>query len=82
MGDLSFAVNLLFIIFYLLFVIRAVLPWLRHDRQNPIIRPVYLATDWLVNPIRAGLPPQKIGLDVSPYVAIILLYLFKRFFFF
>jgi uncharacterized protein YggT (Ycf19 family) len=58
------------------------MPWFPHDRHGVLARPVYLATDWLLGPIRAGLPPQKIGMDVSPYVAIILLYLFKRLFFF
>lgn len=81
MGGMILAVNVLFTVYYFLLILRAVLPWIAQSRSNPWSRFVGLSTDWLLNPIRAGLPPEKIGMDVSPYVAIVLLYLIQRFFF-
>ncbi len=74
-------VRIIFSIFYLLLILRALAPLVDRSRTNSWLRPVYLATDWLLNLFRAGLPPEKIGMDVSPYVAIILLYLIQRAFF-
>ena len=70
MGALIFAVNFLFSAYYVLLAARAVLPWK--------IVWLHRLTDPVLNPIRAGLPPQKIGLDVSPFVAIILLWLAQK----
>ena len=73
--------RIVFLFFYLLLVARAVAPWLSDDRTEGWPQWLSAATDWLLNPIRAGLPPEKIGYDVSPYVAIIVLYLVQRAFF-
>jgi uncharacterized protein YggT (Ycf19 family) len=70
-----------FSLFYVLLVVRAVAPWLSGSLPDNWLRWLSAATDWLLNPIRAGLPPEKIGYDVSPYLAIILLYLIQRAFF-
>ncbi len=74
-------VRFLFSVIYLLLILRALAPFIDRSRSNNWLRPVYSATDWLLNLFRAGLPPEKIGMDVSPYVAIILLYLVQRIFF-
>jgi uncharacterized protein YggT (Ycf19 family) len=81
MVNLSLVFRALFSVIYILLVLTAIAPWLARSRTNSWVRPLYAATDWLLNPIRAGLPPEKIGMDVSPYVAIILLYLIQRTFF-
>jgi uncharacterized protein YggT (Ycf19 family) len=78
MGYVSLTIRILFTLCYLVLVLRALSPWLDRWRNS---RWLYQTTDWLLNPIRAGLPPEKIGMDVSPYVAIILLYLIEKFFF-
>jgi YggT family protein len=79
MGYLILTINVLFAVYYVLLVLRAVLPWLPHDRQQPLVRPVYLLTDPLLRPLRLGLPPEKIGFDVSPFAGIILLWLVQGF---
>jgi uncharacterized protein YggT (Ycf19 family) len=71
--------RLLFLLAYVLLVFLAVAPWLSLGRKDHWLAPLYAVTDRLLNPIRAGLPPEKIGYDVSPYVAIILIYLIQRF---
>jgi len=77
----NLVVRAVFSVCYLLLVLRALAPLADRTRTSLWLRPLYAATDWLLNPIRAGLPPEKIGMDVSPYVIIILLYLVQRVFF-
>lgn len=79
MGYVISFFNLLFGVCYFFLVLRAVLPWIPHNRMNPLIRPVYDLTDPVLNPIRVALPPQKIGFDVSPFVGIILFWLLQGF---
>jgi len=72
------AVNFIFDICYISLVVRALLPYLPHNRFNPYIKPVYDITEPPLSIIRKGLPPMKIGIDASPFIAIILLYLFQQ----
>lgn len=78
MGPLIFAVNVLFALYYILLALRALLPWVPHDRKNLFISPVYRLTDPVLWPFHAGLPPQRIGFDVAPFAAIFLLWLVQR----
>jgi len=70
--------NLVFDVAYVLIVIRAFLPYIPHNRYHPIVKPAYDATEPLLSIIRKGLPPARIGLDASPFIAIILLYLLQQ----
>ncbi len=70
--------NLAFDLAYVLVVIRAFLTYLPHNRYHPIIKPVYDATEPVLSIIRKGLPPSKIGVDASPFIVIILLYLLQQ----
>lgn len=81
MVNLSLVFRFIFSFVYILLILRALAPLVIRSRTNSWVLPLYAATDWLLGPIRAGLPPEKIGMDVSPYVAIILLYLVQRSFF-
>jgi len=71
-------INFAFDLAYILIVIRAFLTYLPHNRYHPIIKPAYDVTEPLLSLIRKGLPPAKIGLDASPFVAIVLLYLLQQ----
>ncbi len=70
--------NLIFDVAYILIVIRAFLTYLPHNRFHPLIKPAYDSTEPLLSVIRKGLPPSKIGIDASPFIAIILLYVFQQ----
>ena len=71
-------INLAFDAAYILIVIRAFLTYLPHNRYHPIIKPAYDMTEPLLSIIRKGLPPAKIGLDASSFIAIVLLYLLQQ----
>jgi len=55
-----------------------ILPFVPHNRYNPLVRPIYDLTDPILIPIRQGLPPMRIGFDVSPFIVILLLSLLQR----
>lgn len=71
-------INLAFDLAYVLIVIRAFLTYLPHNRYHPIIKPAYDITEPFLSIIRKGLPPAKIGVDASPFIAIVLLYLLQQ----
>ncbi len=63
-------------ILMLALIVRVVSSWLGGSPYSRLLRPVYLATDWLVNPIRRVLP--TIGMiDLSPLVAYLALVLVR-----
>ena len=78
MDFVVFVINFLFSALYLLLIIRALLPWVPNSKMNPLFGPVYFITEPLLGVIRLGLPPLRIGMDVSPFVVIILLWLVQR----
>lgn len=78
MRTLIFAINLVFSICYILILARAVLSWIPHNRFHPLVQPVYTLTEPILSPIRRGLPPIRIGIDASPFVAIILLWILQK----
>ncbi len=75
---LIFVINFLFSVVYIMLALRAILPWLPHNKSNPFIKPVYVLTEPVLSVIKAGLPPNRIGMDVSPYIVIILLWLVQQ----
>jgi YggT family protein len=59
-------------------VIRAFLTYLPHNKYHTLIKPVYDATEPFLSPIRKGLPPSKLGIDASPFIAIVIFYLLQQ----
>ncbi len=49
-------------------VIRVIGSWFGADRQTRLMRPMYLLTDWIVEPLRRIIPPFGM-MDVTPLVA-------------
>ena len=78
MDFVIFVLNFLFSVIYIVLAIRAVLPWLPHDRSHPVLRPLFLATEPLLSVIRVALPPAKIGMDVSAFIMIILFWVVQQ----
>ena len=62
-----------------LIIIRALLSWVSPDPYNPIVQFIERSTEWILAPLRAWIPSYKIGLDLSPIFALLLLYFLKIF---
>jgi YggT family protein len=58
-------------------LVRIIGSWLGAGRYRPWMRPVYLLTDWLIEPIRRILPTAG-SFDFSPLVALLLLWLLRQ----
>jgi YggT family protein len=78
-GDLiAFLVQLAYRLLVLALLARVIGSWIGQFRYSRWLRPAYVLTDWLVDPIRRVMPPVG-GLDLSPLVAWFVLWLLKSF---
>lgn len=62
-----------------LIIIRALISWVNPDPYNPIVQFLYRTTEPLLMPFRRIIPAYKIGIDISPIFAILVL-MFLRYF--
>lgn len=70
-------VEMLYRILMVALIVRVVASWFGLFRYSKWIRPAYILTDWIVEPIRRILPPFG-AMDLSPIVAWLGLMLLKR----
>ncbi|HTY12722.1 MAG TPA: YggT family protein [Candidatus Omnitrophota bacterium] len=78
MDLICFLINICFAAYYLLIVLRALLPFIPHNRQAIFIKQVYDLTEPVLLPVRQGLPPSVFGYDVSPFLIILFLAIVQR----
>ena len=62
-----------------LIVIRALLSWVSPDPYNPIVQFLYKTTEPMLAPFRRVIPMYSIGLDLSPILALLLVWFLKLF---
>ena len=60
-------------------IIRALLSWVNPDPYNPIVRFLYRVTEPVLRPIRRLIPMGNIGIDVSPVIVIVVIYVLQNF---
>ncbi len=71
-------VSFLFTVLMTALLIRVIGSWLGFGPYRKWMRPFYLLTDWLIDPIRRVLPPFGM-IDFSPMVAWLVLYVVRGF---
>ncbi len=65
-------------IYGLVIIVRALISWVSPDPYNPIVRILYRLTEPVLRPLRALVPPRRLGgLDLSPILALLLLQLVR-----
>jgi len=63
-----------------LIIIRALISWVNPDPLNPIVQLLQRLTEPILYPIRKALPfTWRLGLDLSPILAILALYFLRVF---
>ena len=62
-----------------LIVIRALLSWVNPDPYNKIVQFIERVTEPVLAPFRQLIPTHKIGIDLSPLIAILFIYFLKIF---
>ncbi|MFH0763296.1 MAG: YggT family protein [Candidatus Omnitrophota bacterium] len=63
-----------------LILIRAIISWVNPDPYNPLVQFLYKTTEPILYPIRKALPAGlKLGIDISPIIAFLLIMFLKSF---
>lgn len=71
-------VNLVFQIYILIVVARAIVSWVNPDPYNPIVRFLHNATEPVLDRIRRVLPLEFGGIDLSPIALLLGLSLLQQ----
>lgn len=67
-------------ILYWLLLVRALISWVNPDPHNPIVQFLHKTTEPILTPIRRLLPIDfKIGFDISPIIAFLLIIFLRLF---
>ena len=72
-------VSLVLTVYLWIIIARALLSWVNPDPFNPIVRFLYRVTEPVLWPIRHRLPTLAMGLDLSPLVVILGIYVLQSF---
>src|SRR5512147_1467644 len=76
----NFVMALAYILHYVLniymwvIIIRALLSWVNPDPYNPIVQFLTRITEPVLRPLRKLVPTWKLGVDLSPLIAILIIY--------
>lgn len=62
-----------------LIIIRALLSWVNPDPWNPVVQFINRVTEPILAPIRRRVPSWRMGIDLSPLVAILAIYFVQWF---
>lgn len=72
-------INIILTIYMYVIIARAILSWVSPDPYNPIVQMLYKITEPVLNPLRRLIPMGKMGMDLSPMIAILIIFFLKRF---
>lgn len=72
-------IDVILTVLYWLILIRAVISWVNPDPFNPIVQFLYKSTEPILEPIRRIMPFWKMGIDISPIIAFLIIIFAKSF---
>jgi YggT family protein len=78
MSTLICITNIVFGVYEFLIFIRVLLSWVNVSPFHPLVRILYGLTDPLLKPLQRIIPPIGGAIDISPAVALFLLYIVQR----
>jgi YggT family protein len=73
------AIDIGLLIYMWIIIIRALISWVSPDPYNPIVRFLYRVTEPVLRPVRRILPIGGMGIDFSPLIVILLIYVLRIF---
>lgn len=77
---LAQVVDVLLTLLYWIIIVRALLSWVNPDPFNPIVQFLNMVSEPILYPLRRLLPfTWKLGIDVTPIIAILILIFLKSF---
>ena len=57
----------------ILIIVRVLLSWADNNSFNPLVIQLNNITDFFIKPFRSIVPAEKIGIDISPIIAVIVI---------
>jgi YggT family protein len=63
----------------IIIIISAVLSWIRVSPYHPVVQFINQISEPILAPFRKIIPPERIGIDLSPVFVFLLLSLLERF---
>ena len=79
LGALAGLLDTVLTLYVWIIVGRAVISWVNADPYNPIVRMLYNLTDPVLDRLRQALPMSFGGIDMSPIVAIFIVWFLRAF---
>jgi YggT family protein len=79
LGAIARLIDLVLWAYMWLIIIRALLSWVNPDPWNPIVQFINRVTEPILAPIRRRVPSWRMGIDLSPLVAILAIYFVQWF---
>ena len=76
-GTFSLIVDLAYRILFAALIVRVIAAWFGMFRYSRWIRPAYILTDWMVEPLRRVVPPVG-AMDLSPLIAMLVLSILRQ----
>ncbi len=73
LSGIAEVLDVLLTIYMWVIIIRAVISWVNPDPYNPIVQILYKTTEPVLRPLRKLVPSWKIGIDLSPLIAILII---------
>ena len=61
-------------VYFWIILIRALISWVNPDPYNPIVQFLVKMTEPVLKPLRKLVPTWKLGIDLSPLIAILIIY--------
>lgn len=72
-------VDYILTLYMYIIIARALISWVNPDPYNSIVQFLNRITEPVLNPLRKLIPAYKLGLDLSPMIAILVIMFLKRF---
>jgi YggT family protein len=79
MEALAAVINFVLQLLLLVIFVNALLSWVRPDPSNPIVMTLERISDAVCNPIRRLFPTVVSGIDLAPFIAMLLIWLIQMF---
>ena len=74
---IAFLLNLVIILYIWIIIARAVISWVTPYYYHPLVRWIYRLTEPVLRPIRSRLPVIYRGMDLSPLVVLLALFILR-----
>jgi YggT family protein len=65
-------------IYEFIIIARVLLSWINTDPHHPVVEWIHRLTEPVLAPIRSLLPTERIGLDLSPLIVLVLIQVLER----